>query len=78
MDVDRITSKISCPVLGVCMYVFQPHLGTHIIFLILENLAGSNDRFSKWQPTTTKSCNVGVCRGCAMTGGGSDHSALNV
>ena len=61
------------------MYVFQPHLGTYIIFFILENLAGGNDRFSKWQPTTTKLCNVvGVCRGCAMTGGGSDHSTLYV
>lgn len=62
MGVDRITSKISCPVLGVCMYVFQPHLGTYIIFFILENLAGSNNRFPKRQPTTTKLCNVvGVC-----------------
>lgn len=77
MDADRISSKISCPVLGVCMYVFQPHLGTHIIFLILESLARSDKRFSKWQPTTTKSCN-GVCRGCAMTGRGSDYGALCV
>lgn len=41
--------------LGVCICVFKPHFGTYVIFLILENLAGSDDRFSKWQPTTAKS-----------------------
>lgn len=62
----------------VCIFLkisFKPHFGMHI-FLILENSAGSNDRFSKEHPTTTKLSNaVGVCRGSAGMGVG-DHSSL--
>lgn len=49
--------------------VFKLHFSTYIVFLISENLSVSDDRFSKWQPSTARSCCWCVWGVCHMRGG---------